>query len=59
MISVCANCLQEGKPAIIGEKEPLDDRRETHGICPAHVAAYMAEIQRKKTAREAGQEETR
>ena len=33
---VCAYCAAEGKPALIGEKEPLDDPRETHGICTAH-----------------------
>ncbi len=33
---VCAYCAAEGKPALIGEKEPFDDPRETHGICAAH-----------------------
>lgn len=29
MISICAWCKK-----VMGEKEPLDDKRETHGICP-------------------------
>lgn len=33
---VCASCAAEGKPALMGEKEPLDDPRETHGICAEH-----------------------
>jgi hypothetical protein len=33
---VCAYCAAEGKPALMGEKEPLDDPGETHGICAEH-----------------------
>lgn len=33
---VCSWCLKEGKSEIVGEKAPLDDARETHGICVAH-----------------------
>jgi hypothetical protein len=33
---VCAYCASEGKPALMGEREPLDDPRVTHGICAAH-----------------------
>ena len=33
---VCSWCRQEGKPELVGEKAPLDDARETHGICVAH-----------------------
>jgi hypothetical protein len=33
---VCSWCRQEGKPELVGEKVPLDDARETHGICVAH-----------------------
>ena len=39
MKAVCAWCLKEGKPeeeALIGEKEPLEDEHETHGICGTH-----------------------
>ena len=33
---VCSWCRQEGKPELVGEKPPLDDARETHGICVVH-----------------------
>jgi hypothetical protein len=34
----CAWCLEEGKSAVVREKEPLDDPEETHGVCPEHKA---------------------
>ncbi|MCP9447620.1 MAG: hypothetical protein NNA22_08635 [Nitrospira sp.] len=40
---ICAWCFQEGKVALLGEKMPLDDLRETHGICRAHRLAMQAE----------------
>ena len=33
---VCSWCRQEGKAELVGEKAPLDDARETHGICVDH-----------------------
>jgi hypothetical protein len=33
---LCAWCLKEGKPAHMGDREPLDDPTETHAICPEH-----------------------
>jgi hypothetical protein len=33
---VCSWCRQEGKAELVGEKAPLDDARETHGICVLH-----------------------
>jgi hypothetical protein len=33
---ICSWCRHEGKPELVGEKVPLDDARETHGICLAH-----------------------
>src|SRR5438309_1588588 len=36
---LCAWCLKENKPeaeALIGEREPLADKRESHGICEHH-----------------------
>ena len=35
---VCAWCAKEGKLTLIDEKAPVDDWRETHGVCPAHEA---------------------
>ncbi len=42
----CAGCLQDGKPTVVGEKEPLDDPRGTYGLCTGHllsvgVAAFV------------------
>jgi hypothetical protein len=47
---LCAWCEKEGKPPLIGEKEPLDDPTESHGLCPEHRVALEAEIEalRKK-----------
>jgi hypothetical protein len=33
---ICSWCRQEGKLELVGEKAPLDDARETHGICVLH-----------------------
>jgi len=33
---VCSWCRKEGLAEIVGEKAPLDDARETHGICISH-----------------------
>lgn len=33
---VCSWCRQEGVTSLVGEKAPLDDARETHGICIFH-----------------------
>lgn len=33
---VCSWCRHEGKAEFVGEKPPLDDARETHGICLFH-----------------------
>jgi hypothetical protein len=33
---ICSWCRQEGKTELMGEKAPLKDKRETHGICVVH-----------------------
>ena len=33
----CAWCEHEGQPAILGERAPLDNPAETHGICRRHT----------------------
>jgi len=33
---ICSWCRQEGRTELVGEKAPLDDERETHGICVTH-----------------------
>lgn len=34
---VCSWCRREGKAGIVGEKPPLDDPAETHGVCWTHL----------------------
>lgn len=41
MTIVCSWCRGEGRTGIIGEKAPLEDRRETHGICMSHRIAVQ------------------
>jgi hypothetical protein len=33
---ICSWCRKEGKSEFVREKAPLDDARETHGICVLH-----------------------
>jgi hypothetical protein len=37
-------CYYSGCGVAFGEKEPLSDRRETHGLCPKHLKIYLKEI---------------
>ncbi len=37
-------CYYKGCGIIYGEKEPLSDKRETHGLCPQHFNLYLEEI---------------
>lgn len=39
---VCSWCRGEGQIGLVGEKAPLEDRRETHGICMVHRIAVQA-----------------
>ena len=39
MIRVCMTCDQ-----IFGEKEPLEDKSETHGLCPVCYPIEMARL---------------
>ena len=34
---ICSWCEHEGGPALVREKAPLTDERETHGICSDHL----------------------
>jgi hypothetical protein len=42
MTIICSWCRHEGQTGVVGEKAPLDDRRETHGICLTHRSAVQA-----------------
>ncbi len=37
----CAWCQREGQPASLGERAPLDDPAETHGICRRHTLELL------------------
>jgi CheY-like chemotaxis protein len=37
-------CYYKGCGVVYGEKEPLSDKRETHGLCPKHFEASLREI---------------
>ncbi len=37
-------CYYNGCGVIYGEKEPLSDKRETHGLCPKHFEVSLKEI---------------
>ena len=50
MIIVCSWCREEGKAEIVGEKAPLDDDRETHGICVAHLREVQVRWQESNCA---------
>jgi CheY-like chemotaxis protein len=37
-------CYYKGCGVIYGEKEPLSDKRKTHGLCPKHLQTSLKEI---------------
>jgi hypothetical protein len=39
---ICSWCRTEGSPADLGEREPLDDPSETHGLCQRHLTELLA-----------------
>jgi len=41
---ICSWCKIEGRPAMIREKEPFCDRRETHSICPDHLRQLSIDV---------------
>jgi len=51
-------CYYNGCGAVYGEKEPLSDRRETHGLCPKHLQISLkeirAEMEKKKSEQNRG-----
>ncbi len=40
----CAWCQEEGKPGFLGERPPLDDSSDTHGICDHHRTMLLATL---------------
>ena len=45
MIRVCFSIHHVGN-RVFGEKEPLDDRSETHGLCPDCLPKDLADFNR-------------
>jgi hypothetical protein len=39
--ALCSWCQAEGSPALLGEREPLENPTDTFGVCPRHVAAVL------------------
>ena len=39
---ICSWCRGEGRVGLVGEKAPLEDRRETHSICIEHEKVVRA-----------------
>jgi len=37
-------CYYKGCGAVFGEKEPLFDKRVTHGLCPKHLKISLTEL---------------
>ena len=37
-------CYYKGCGVVYGEKEPLSDKRTTHGLCPKHFKIALKEI---------------
>jgi hypothetical protein len=40
----CAWCQRDGGPSFLGDREPLDDDSETHGVCRRHLQHILAAL---------------
>ena len=50
MRAICAWCRAEGSPADLGEREPLEDRVETHGLCQRHLTQLLGVARARPSA---------
>ena len=50
MKAICAWCRAEGVPAELGEREPLDDPVETHGLCQRHLTQLLGAARARPSA---------
>src|SRR5437899_13111620 len=46
----CAWCQEEGKPGFLGERPPLDELSDTHGICDHHRTLLLAALPQRPAA---------
>lgn len=44
MKAYCAWCREEGRAGNLGEREPYEDPRETHGVCDRHQQELLATL---------------
>ena len=44
-------CRYRGCGIVYGEKEPVSDEQETHGLCPEHFAISLKELRAKREKR--------
>src|SRR5262249_36225605 len=44
MKAVCAWCQGEGRSGVLGDREPLDDPSETHGVCARHSEKLIEQL---------------
>jgi hypothetical protein len=54
MIVMCAWCQLQGRPAMLGEKEPRDSAVISHGICDEHALFVLAEARRSMNRPDVG-----
>jgi hypothetical protein len=47
---ICSWCQAEGSPADLGEREPLDDPAETHGVCQRHLTQFLGSARSRPSA---------
>jgi hypothetical protein len=47
---ICAWCRAEGSPADLGEREPLEDPIETHGLCQRHSTQLLGAARARPSA---------
>jgi hypothetical protein len=48
--AICAWCRAEGVPADLGEREPLEDPVETHGLCQRHLTQFLEAARSRPSA---------
>ena len=41
---LCAWCHRDGKPAYLGEREPLENPGPTHGVCASHKEQFLESL---------------
>jgi len=48
--AICSWCRAEGAPADLGEREPLQDPAETHGLCQRHLTQLLGAARARPSA---------